>query len=332
MCDYVRECGRCKKIKPDGARCRLRTCKTFPYCWIHLKYKEGFRVKDSTIPGAGQGVFYIGRPLTPELKVVRRADPNAQEIIDYQRIDNGNFVMDYCGEIFDNPSIPNEVPIQYSMSDLRMSNANFNLPSDRRYYNKERFEDGQVTPVNFRTRAAAERKRDIAINAGSTQSCIARYINSSPTPNCMVLGDDDLMTHHGKNLNETAPYLRYFGDPPYGKWLFSLPIVATQEINPGDEIFLDYGDNSGNIVNIQRPSRAECEQMLEENDTSLTPGFDATIIRQNRRNGNNREFGKYIDPDAIPSENYRNMGAFTPFDFNRYKEQENEHVVYLGVP
>lgn len=50
-------CRRCSAIKPDGTQCRLTTCVRFPYCWIHLKKKDGLVVKPSTVPGAGKGLF-----------------------------------------------------------------------------------------------------------------------------------------------------------------------------------------------------------------------------------------------------------------------------------
>ena len=50
----------------SGQQCRLRTrglcrpsgnCESEPVCWIHLRAKTGLRVKQSTIEGAGRGLF-----------------------------------------------------------------------------------------------------------------------------------------------------------------------------------------------------------------------------------------------------------------------------------
>ena len=52
----VKECQRCTGTTKSGARCRKRTCRG-TLCWQHLKKQEGLRVKKSTIPGAGLGLF-----------------------------------------------------------------------------------------------------------------------------------------------------------------------------------------------------------------------------------------------------------------------------------
>jgi hypothetical protein len=51
------QCGQCTHIKPDGARCRNRVCFGTPVCWIHSIKKYGLRVKPSTVPDAGKGLF-----------------------------------------------------------------------------------------------------------------------------------------------------------------------------------------------------------------------------------------------------------------------------------
>lgn len=40
-----------------GARCRNKTRMRFPKCWQHTRSQDGVAVKDSTIPGAGKGLF-----------------------------------------------------------------------------------------------------------------------------------------------------------------------------------------------------------------------------------------------------------------------------------
>jgi hypothetical protein len=37
----------------------MRTCKTFPYCWIHTKTLLGLAVRSSTIKNAGNGLFAL---------------------------------------------------------------------------------------------------------------------------------------------------------------------------------------------------------------------------------------------------------------------------------
>ena len=53
----IRECDRCTATTAAGHRCKLRTCKVGPYCWIHTKSIAGLQVKRSGIPGAGLGLY-----------------------------------------------------------------------------------------------------------------------------------------------------------------------------------------------------------------------------------------------------------------------------------
>ncbi len=51
------QCDRCTAITKKGTRCSICTCKTGPFCYIHLKYQKGLRVAPSRIPGAGMGLY-----------------------------------------------------------------------------------------------------------------------------------------------------------------------------------------------------------------------------------------------------------------------------------
>lgn len=50
------KCERCKFIKSNGQKCKRNTCKGF-LCWQHSMIDLGIRVKKSTIPNAGFGLF-----------------------------------------------------------------------------------------------------------------------------------------------------------------------------------------------------------------------------------------------------------------------------------
>ncbi len=54
-------CDFCEALTANGSLCRNRTCKFSDFCWIHLKKKYGLRVKTSTIPNAGLGLFTDAR-------------------------------------------------------------------------------------------------------------------------------------------------------------------------------------------------------------------------------------------------------------------------------
>ncbi len=61
----TRTCARCTYIIPStGMQCKLNACTTGPRCWQHTKIVEGVRVKRSSIPQAGLGLF-ASRPFAP---------------------------------------------------------------------------------------------------------------------------------------------------------------------------------------------------------------------------------------------------------------------------
>ena len=64
------DCTQCQAITKNGTRCKLRTCRQYPYCWIHLKSIDNLQVKKSTIQGAGKGLFYVGKKDFPKNKKI----------------------------------------------------------------------------------------------------------------------------------------------------------------------------------------------------------------------------------------------------------------------
>ena len=88
----LRECDRCHFLKPDGTRCKLSTCTTGRYCWIHTKKRYGLRVKPSTV--GGKGLFaakrfrpgttvsrYTGDVLTLNEKLARYPNDDAEYVL-----------------------------------------------------------------------------------------------------------------------------------------------------------------------------------------------------------------------------------------------------------
>jgi len=55
----VKTVSQCTAHKKGGERCKIRTGKVGPKCWIHTKYQDGLAVKKSNIPGAGLGLFAV---------------------------------------------------------------------------------------------------------------------------------------------------------------------------------------------------------------------------------------------------------------------------------
>lgn len=53
----VRECQRCKGVTKQGRRCTRTTCLYAKYCFQHAQKTKALAVKQSTIAGAGKGLF-----------------------------------------------------------------------------------------------------------------------------------------------------------------------------------------------------------------------------------------------------------------------------------
>lgn len=51
------ESRRCEEKGKNNHRCKKRCIIGVPYCWIHLQYKHHLKIKPSTIPEAGLGLF-----------------------------------------------------------------------------------------------------------------------------------------------------------------------------------------------------------------------------------------------------------------------------------
>ena len=62
----------CSYKKQDGNQCKMKTARQYPTCWIHLKKEDGLQVKDSKIPNAGKGLFYVGKQaIPPKTKIAK---------------------------------------------------------------------------------------------------------------------------------------------------------------------------------------------------------------------------------------------------------------------
>lgn len=54
-------CDQCTHTRANGIRCKNRVCFGSPVCWVHNSTKYGVKIKKSTIPGAGKGLFATRR-------------------------------------------------------------------------------------------------------------------------------------------------------------------------------------------------------------------------------------------------------------------------------
>lgn len=84
-------CNNCISTNTNGSRCKLRSCIGTPYCWIHLLYIKHLRIKYSTNPRAGKGLFVMSK----------QHDDN--EIV----FRNGDIIIEYGGEIITNNALDN---------------------------------------------------------------------------------------------------------------------------------------------------------------------------------------------------------------------------------
>ena len=80
------ESSQCTAMCKNHQRCKRRVIIGQPYCYTHLLYQKHLKVKDSTIPGAGKGVFAE----IPRAQVNQVVYPANAHIVPYtgQRINN----------------------------------------------------------------------------------------------------------------------------------------------------------------------------------------------------------------------------------------------------
>jgi len=81
-------CDQCTHLTNSGIRCRRRVCLGYPTCWQHTIQQYGIQVKESSIQGAGKGLF-----VTRDFKKGEWICPYVGEVIDqnctYQRYTPG---------------------------------------------------------------------------------------------------------------------------------------------------------------------------------------------------------------------------------------------------
>lgn len=80
------QCERCTATTKTGRRCARNTCIGIKYCWMHLLSMKKLRIKESTIPNSGKGLFAIDKTKGPRaiiFKGPRRGTDNGETIIEY---------------------------------------------------------------------------------------------------------------------------------------------------------------------------------------------------------------------------------------------------------
>jgi len=81
----------CKEKTINQTRCKKKSVIGVPYCYIHLLNKKHLRVKKSTIPNSGNGLFAINKNIPNDTIVFKK----------------GDYIIDYFGEKVTNDILNN---------------------------------------------------------------------------------------------------------------------------------------------------------------------------------------------------------------------------------
>ena len=65
------DCERCQGRTKQGNRCKRRTCIGTGLCYTHLQNEKHLRIKNSTIPNAGKGLFAMDKTKAPDEIIFR---------------------------------------------------------------------------------------------------------------------------------------------------------------------------------------------------------------------------------------------------------------------
>jgi len=67
-------CQQCIAQNRQNTKCKKITCFGTPYCWVHLYYKFHLKIKPSTIPGAGNGLFAMDTSKPQDAIIFKKGD------------------------------------------------------------------------------------------------------------------------------------------------------------------------------------------------------------------------------------------------------------------
>jgi len=105
----------CEDSTKNNKRCKHYCVIGSPYCYVHLMYKHSLRIKESTIPEAGLGLFAIDA-----------LDSKSNDII----FKKGKTIVKYSGEIIDKDELISRYSNKTAPYTIQVS--------------KNRYEDGSV--------------------------------------------------------------------------------------------------------------------------------------------------------------------------------------------
>ena len=150
---YRMGCPQCQAITEAGTRCKRHTCVRYPYCYQHMRIKEGLALKKSDIPNAGTGVFATRDfPLNKKLMNLKAKRPiayySAKEITDKPDPDSAYVLKVNKNQYLDSKS-PSNYTGRYINSfknhpDKSKRGANVRFAANNRIYEKD---DRFVVPI-----------------------------------------------------------------------------------------------------------------------------------------------------------------------------------------
>lgn len=130
----------CEQIKPDNQQCSKKCIIGVPYCWIHLQYQHHLKIKKSTIPNAGLGLFAYNKKSNNE-PIFRKKDKIIQfigENIDLdEKIDRyGTYTSPYAIQVtknsFIDPALYRGVASLANHTTRKEANAEFTNPNKKK--------------------------------------------------------------------------------------------------------------------------------------------------------------------------------------------------------
>lgn len=87
--ECVLEPQQCMGTSKNGTQCRRRSVIGLPFCWTHLLSEKNLRIKPSSLPDAGKGLFALKRNAVPAEILFRPGDT----------------IIKYEGEVIDRPEL-----------------------------------------------------------------------------------------------------------------------------------------------------------------------------------------------------------------------------------
>lgn len=162
-------CPECKAITDAGTRCKRRTCVRYPYCWQHLRLREGLELKDSEIPNAGTGVFAVKDfPLTK--KNIKTKPPIAYysaKTITHEPNPKSAYVLQVNDRNYLDSKSPSNFTGRYINSfknhpDRAKRKANVRFAANQRIYRKD---DRFVVPI--RQSKPIKKGEELLLNYGT---------------------------------------------------------------------------------------------------------------------------------------------------------------------